>query len=113
VPFFFDLSSLLPTVERNPFEPVLVSDNAVRELELAEVSDLSPEMTVDLGLPIPAGYNLDLMRALVQDPFHLFVHWQLKDDPYERLRRIFPTPAIGHSLLPVVSPPTRHCAPPL
>lgn len=93
MPFFFDLSSLLPTVERNPFEPVLVSDDAVRELELAELSDLSPETTVDLGLPIPAGYNLDLMRALVQDPFHLFVHWQLKDDPFERLRRIFPAGA--------------------
>jgi hypothetical protein len=93
VPFFFDLSSLLPTVERNPFEPVIVPDEAVREFELAEQANLSPETAVDLGLPIPASYGLDLMRALVQDPFHLFVHWQLKDDPFERLRRIFPSGA--------------------
>jgi hypothetical protein len=91
VPFFFDLSSLLPTVERNPFEPVVVHDEVESELgyeeETAVVAD---EPVEDRGLPIPASYDLDLMRALVQDPFHLFVHWQLKDDPFERLRRIFP-----------------------
>jgi hypothetical protein len=91
VPFFFDLSSLLPTVERNPFEPVVVHDEVEAGLGYAEEADASAtEPVVDRGLPIPTSYNLDLMRAFVQDPFHLFVHWQLKDDPYERLRRMFP-----------------------
>lgn len=89
MPFFFDLSSLLPTVERNPFELVVVED-AVAFEPPAEMPAADTEPHVDLGLPIPASYHLDLMRALVQDPFHLFVHWQLKDDPFERLRRIFP-----------------------
>jgi len=91
VPFFFDLSSLLPTVERNPFEPVVVHDEVETDLGYEkEADEIATEPVVDRGLPIPTSYNLDLMRALVQDPFHLFVHWQLKDDPFERLRRIFP-----------------------
>src|SRR5262249_6220671 len=44
----------------------------------------------DTGLPIPSHYDFDMMRAMVQDPFRIFVYWQLKDDPFERLRRIFP-----------------------
>lgn len=94
MPFFFDLSSLLPIVERKPFEPVVVHDEVGDEVATdrafaAEAGELAAEPVVDRGLPIPASYNLDLMRALVQDPFHLFVHWQLKDDPFERLRRMF------------------------
>ena len=30
------------------------------------------------------------MRAMAQDPFRIFVYWQLKDDPFERARKIFP-----------------------
>ncbi len=106
MPFFFDLSSLLPTVERNPFEPVVVADEVETELGYATEADeaASAEPHVDHGLPIPATYSLDLMRALVQDPFHLFVHWQLKDDPFERLQRMFPAAAAGtfHTVLKLV-----------
>lgn len=87
MPFFFDLSSLLPLVERNPFAPVDVHDEVPEELGPEEIP---AEEIIDAGLPIPAHYNIDIMRAMVQDPFHLFVHWQLKDNPYDRLRRIFP-----------------------
>jgi hypothetical protein len=105
VPFFFDLSSLLPTVERNPFEPVVVADEVETELGYeAEAEAAEAEPHVDRGLPIPTAYNLDLMRALVQDPFHLFVHWQLKDDPFERIQRMFPAQAAGsfHTMLKLV-----------
>lgn len=106
MPFFFDLSSLLPMVERNPFEPVAVADEV--ETELGYEAEADPveaiELAVDRGLPIPASYQLDLMRALVQDPFHLFVHWQLKDDPFERLQRMFPAQAADsfHTVLKLV-----------
>jgi hypothetical protein len=93
VPFFFDLSSLVPTVERNPFEPVVVHDEVPAEPVEEEIP---AEPIVDTGLPIPAHYDFDMMHALVQDPFRLFVYWQLKDDPYERLRRIFPPQEIGN-----------------
>lgn len=99
MPFFFDLSSLLPTVERNPFEPVVVEDDVTSASPDASAvaspaEDAASEPHVDRGLPIPTAYKLDLMRALVQDPFHLFVNWQLKDDPFERLQRLFPAEAV-------------------
>ncbi len=87
MPFFFDLSSLIPLVERNPFAPIQVEDEPQTEEDAPEIQ---AEPIIDTGLPIPAHYDVDLMRALVQDPFHLFVHWQLKSDPFERLRHIFP-----------------------
>jgi Domain of unknown function (DUF4912) len=88
VPFFFDLSSLIPTVERNPFEPVLVPDEEPVKLPEKEI----PAVPIaDTGLPIPSHYDFDMMRAMAQDPFRIFVYWQLKDDPYERARKIFPT----------------------
>jgi hypothetical protein len=87
VPFFFDLSSLIPTVERNPFEPVLAPDEPPAE-PLEE--EIPAEPIADTGLPIPSRYDFDMMRAMAQDPFRIFVYWQLKDDPFERARRIFP-----------------------
>lgn len=101
MPFFFDLSSLLPTVERNPFAPVEVHDEVPAEPGPEEIP---AEPLVDTGLPIPSHYSVDLMRALVQDPFHLFVHWQLKDNPYDRLRRVFPGPEVEtfHSVLKLI-----------
>jgi hypothetical protein len=106
VPFFFDLSSALPLVERNPFEPVVVADEVPAELG---AEGLPAEPIADTGLPIPARYELDFMHALVQDPFHLFVHWQLKDNPYERLRRIFPAAEVNgfHTVLKLIDETNR------
>ncbi len=89
MPFFFDLSSLIPTVERNPFEPIVVHDEAPAE-PLDQAEEIPAEPIVDTGLPIPSHYDFDMMRAMVQDPFRLFVYWQLKDNPFDRLGRIFP-----------------------
>lgn len=92
MPFFFDLSSLIPIVEKNPFSPVTVEDK-VPEDELTD--ELPAEELVDTGLPIPSHYDIDFMRAMVQDPFHLFVHWQLKENPFDKLRRIFSQEGAG------------------
>jgi hypothetical protein len=105
VPFFFDLSSLLTIAERSPFEPVVVNDEAPIQHELPAAAE-TDEAAPDFGLPIPASYAVDFMRAMVQDPFHLFVHWQLKDDPFARLSRMFPPTAGGpedfHTVLKLV-----------
>lgn len=106
MPFFFDLSSLIPTVERNPFEPVVVADEVPSAPIVAE---LPAEPIVDTGLPIPAHYDFDMMHALVQDPFRLFVYWQLKDNPYDRLARLFPAGAQGdfHTTLKLIDETTN------
>lgn len=85
MPLFFDLSSTLPLVGRSPFEPVVVQDEPLTETR----DEVPAEPIVDTGLPIPANYDVDIMRLFVQDPFHIYVHWQLKDNPYDRLKRIF------------------------
>jgi len=125
VPFFFDLSSLVPTVERNPFAPVAVPDvvtpppidlldeapapaepeELLKESEkLLAQEEISAEPVVDTGLPIPSHYDFDLMHALWQDPFRLFVYWQLKDNPFDRLRKIFPDSEVGnfHTVLKLI-----------
>jgi hypothetical protein len=92
VPFFFDLSSLVPVVERNPFEPIIVDDEVpAKPIE----EELPAEPIVDTGLPIPSHYDFDMMHSLVQDPFRIFVYWHLKDNPYDRLKKIFPTNEIN------------------
>jgi hypothetical protein len=111
VPFFFDLSSLVPFVERNPFQPPFVPDvlgNALLNEPAAEVfeseTEVAAEPIVDTGLPIPSHYDFDMMRAIVQDPFRLFVYWQLKDSPFERLRKMFPVAEANgfHTMLKLV-----------
>ena len=87
MPFFFDLSSAFPTIERNPFAPLVVADALPVE---EKVEEMPAEPIIDTGLPLPSSYPMDLMRALVQDPFHLFVYWHLKDNPFDRLLRVFP-----------------------
>ncbi len=127
MPFFFDLSSLVPVIERNPFEPVAVPDvlpvgaipglpgaaangnaagaPATESAELAASADaISAEPIVDTGLSIPAHYDFDMMRAMVQDPFRLFVYWQLKDSPFDRLSKMFPASeaASFHTVLKLI-----------
>ncbi|MEK7831810.1 MAG: hypothetical protein AAB401_12030, partial [Acidobacteriota bacterium] len=141
MPFFFDLSSLVPVAERNPFEPVAVPDVEVAkpigeieeplpdeslvsplieptatDIPLAEESlaeeIVSEEIVVepgpDFGLPIPAHYDFDMMQAMWQDPFRLFVYWQLKENPFDRLRKIFPANEVAnfHSVLKLVDETT-------
>jgi hypothetical protein len=93
MPFFFDLSSLIPIVDRNPFAPVRIVDEVPEGTD--DQSEVPAEPIIDTGLPIPSHYDIDLMRAIVQDPFHLFVHWQLRSNPFERLNRMFPVEAVS------------------
>lgn len=101
MPFFFDLSSAFPLIARNPFEPVVVADEVPAE-PVAE--EIPAEPIIDTGLPIPSHYDIDLMRTVVQDPFHLFVYWQLRDNPFDRLRRIFPASEVEtfHTVLKLI-----------
>lgn len=130
MPFFFDLSSLVPVAERNPFEPPAVPDVPItepigeneipnldesvaalslEETQTEEAEAVVEEPVVDRGLPIPEHYDFDMMRALWQDPFRLFVYWQLKENPFDRLRQIFPTHEVGgfHSVLKLVDETTN------
>jgi hypothetical protein len=94
VPFFFDLSSLIPTQERNPFAPPPLLD-PIRALPTEANEPIEAEPIVDTGLPIPSHYDFDLMRALVQDPFRIYVYWNFRSNPFTRLQRLFPPPQVA------------------
>ncbi|MCI0490770.1 MAG: DUF4912 domain-containing protein [Blastocatellia bacterium] len=44
---------------------------------------------IDPGLPIPDKYDVDMVRAMIQDPFRLYVYWEVRDRPGESLARYF------------------------
>jgi hypothetical protein len=48
---------------------------------------------VDRGMEIPESYGVDVVRALVQDPFHIMVYWELRPESLDALRALFPNGA--------------------
>jgi hypothetical protein len=49
---------------------------------------------VDVGMAIPESYGVDVVRALVQDPFHLMVYWELRAESLLALSALFPDASI-------------------
>ncbi|MBI3651674.1 MAG: DUF4912 domain-containing protein [Acidobacteria bacterium] len=55
----------------------------------AAIPFVDAEPFIDLGLPVPASYATDIMRALVQDPFRVFIYWEVRDESLQALTRLF------------------------
>lgn len=49
-----------------------------------------PEPFIDRGMKIPESYGIDVVRALVQDPFHMMVYWELRPESLRALDGLFP-----------------------
>ncbi|HEY7543544.1 MAG TPA: DUF4912 domain-containing protein [Blastocatellia bacterium] len=47
------------------------------------------EPFIDEGLPIPEAYEVDLIRALLQDPFRIFIYWKVREESLKALTRYF------------------------
>lgn len=47
------------------------------------------EPFIDEGLPIPEAYPVDLIRALLQDPFRIFIYWKVREESLKALTRYF------------------------
>jgi hypothetical protein len=43
----------------------------------------------DLGLPVPDSYETDIMRAMVQDPFRVFIYWEVREANLRALTALF------------------------
>lgn len=48
------------------------------------------EPFIDVGLPVPETYNVDIIRALLQDPFRIFIYWEVRQESLNGLTRYFP-----------------------
>jgi hypothetical protein len=47
------------------------------------------EHFVDVGLPIPESYELDIIRAMIQDPFRIYIYWEVREESLKALTRYF------------------------
>lgn len=72
-----------PVVLELPAEPVAPSTVPSDEEQGAPF--------VDLGLPIPESYGVDIVRALVQDPFHLMIYWEMIPESFQAIQDLFPS----------------------
>src|SRR5262249_16362304 len=44
---------------------------------------------VDQGLNIPEAYDVDIIRALLQDPFRVFIYWEVREATIQALTHYF------------------------
>lgn len=62
-------------------------------VEAEDTKDKKPvkadEHFVDVGLPIPEGYEVDIIRAMIQDPFRIFIYWEVREESLKALTRYF------------------------
>jgi hypothetical protein len=70
------------------------SDLTSGKLETGKADDktaaVDAEPFVDLGLPVPDSYGTDIMRAMVQDPFRIFIYWEVRQENLRALTSLFP-----------------------
>jgi hypothetical protein len=45
---------------------------------------------VDRGMRIPETYGVDVVRALVQDPFRMMVYWEMRTESLDAIAGLFP-----------------------
>ena len=51
---------------------------------------------IDEGLPIAEAYQVDIVRAMLQDPFRVFIYWEVREESIKSLTHYFsPKEAAG------------------
>lgn len=73
----------------------------IAELIEEKITKPAQEVFIDKGSEIPESYNVDTIRALVQDPFHIWVYWEVAEQAFNNLYKIFP-PEVAASFAPVL-----------
>jgi hypothetical protein len=71
--------------KRAEFEPA----PEVKAIPSETVEAPPSEPYIDRGLPIPQAYDLDIIRALLQDPFRIFIYWEVREASLKSLTRLF------------------------
>ncbi|MFL6213558.1 MAG: DUF4912 domain-containing protein [Blastocatellia bacterium] len=69
-----------------PVKPIEPDQPAAHPIAAEEPND---QPYIDEGLPVPEGYGVDIIRALLQDPFHIFIYWEVRPESLTGLTRIF------------------------
>jgi hypothetical protein len=61
----------------------------VSEIEEIKAIPAIEEPYVDLGLPVPDTYEIDICRAMLQDPFRVFIYWEVREESLKSITRYF------------------------
>jgi hypothetical protein len=96
---------LLILIPSSPFKTAQIVKPPVTELEASELKTTELEISeankkseaisidaepfIDLGLPLPDTYETDIMRAMVQDPFRVFIYWEVREENLKALTELF------------------------
>ena len=81
---------LRPSSHMKPAVVTPVEPEPVAAAEAGGNIDSAPdEPFIDEGLPIPESYDTDIIRAMIQDPFRIFIYWEVRPQSLEALTRYF------------------------
>jgi hypothetical protein len=67
-----------------------ITEIPIAELIEEKITKPAEEAFIDQGLSIPDSYDIDTIRAMVQDPFHIWVYWTMRPEVFRNLTAIFP-----------------------
>ena len=62
----------------------------IKAVPAEEAGDKTPAAPfIDEGLPVPDAYEVDIVRAMLQDPFRIFIYWELREESLRALDLYF------------------------
>jgi hypothetical protein len=62
----------------------------IKAIPAEDENDKPPaEPYIDEGLPVPDAYEVDIIRAMLQDPFRIFIYWEVRQESLQALTRYF------------------------
>src|SRR5215211_5274301 len=62
----------------------------IKAVPAEEAGDKTPAAPfIDEGLPVPEAYEVDIVRAMLQDPFRIFIYWELREESLRALSLYF------------------------
>ncbi|MEW6210250.1 MAG: DUF4912 domain-containing protein [Acidobacteriota bacterium] len=61
----------------------------LKSVEVKPKKSQPAEPFIDEGLPLPEAYPVDIIRALLQDPFRIFIYWKVREESLKALTRYF------------------------
>lgn len=62
---------------------------AIEQAKAAPLKEPTGEPFIDEGLPLPESYDVDIIRAMLQDPFRIFIYWEVRETSLKALTRYF------------------------
>jgi hypothetical protein len=85
--FILRPSSPIRTAALKPKQPDRPAE--AEEVKLIPAEEPTGEPFIDEGMPLPDSYDVDIIRAMLQDPFRIFIYWEVRESSLKALTRYF------------------------